>query len=79
MKHQMNCFECAIRPSHGAMNSWQKIDGSAHFVRGGQRDDHRLNRKRLRAILLLSGQRLGNSVRIFSSAIGQSLKSPSNN
>ena len=38
---------------------------AAHFVRGGQRDDHRLNRKRLRAILLLSGQRLGNSVRIY--------------
>ena len=28
----------------------------AHFVRGGRRDDHRPNRKRLRAILLLSGQ-----------------------
>ena len=54
-----------MRPSHGTMNSRQKIDGSAHFVRGGQRDDHRPNRKRLRAILLLSGQRLGNSVRIY--------------
>ena len=37
---------------------------AAHFVREGQRDEHRPNRKRLRAILLLSGQRLGNSVRI---------------
>ena len=37
---------------------------AAHFVRGGQRDDHWPNRKRLRVVLLLSGQRIGNSVRI---------------
>ena len=64
-KHQMNCFECAMRPIHGTMNSTQKIDGSAHFVHGRQRDDHRPNRKRLRAILLFSGQKLGNSVCIY--------------
>ena len=32
---------------------------AAHFVRGGELDDHRPNSKRLRVILLLSGQRLG--------------------
>ena len=65
MKHQVNCFECVMRPSHGMMNSKQSIDGSAHYVRGEQRDDHRTNRKRLIAIPFLSGERLGNSVRIY--------------
>ena len=41
-----------MRPSYGMMNSQQQIDGSAHFVRGRQRDDHRPNRKRLIAIPL---------------------------
>ena len=61
----MNFFECAMRPSHETMNSGQKIDGLAHFVRGRQQDDHRPQRNRLRVILLLSRQRLGNSVRIY--------------
>ena len=45
VKHKISLF-CPSTVTHFA-------HFAAHFVRGGQRDDHRLNRKRLRAILLL--------------------------
>ena len=56
-----------MRPSHGTINSGQKIDGLAHFVRGRQPDGRRPHRKTLVAILRLSdsAQTLGSSVSIY--------------